>query len=273
MFVSAYFQPKIMMQARVVKEMIPGRVLVISHKDHYKKLAILLSTSVRKDNHTYKVLVLCNQKKPSDEIQLTVRDAMAEKQEKTEYPDVWYRMLSYTHEDIFQPEGAVGHGVLDITALDVIEITNKTIKIDCELVIKDWDKRQIPRFRDDPPGQTCQQAIQELAKLTNNIINNSDTNLQYLTFPVKDITLSQEVDYLNAKKKDLVAQINCTKIANFQEQFYTVFKRKHLEEKLENLKFSMSSRSLSLYPEYMYRIDVLRQLGHINDQNRGKNFY
>lgn len=257
-----------MLQARVVKEMVPGRVLVISHKDHYKKLAILLST--RKDSLTYKVLVLSNQKKLSDEIQLSVTDTAVKKQEVPEYPDMWYRMLSYTHEDIFQPEGAVGHEVLDITALDVMEITNKTIKLDCELVIKDWDKRQIPRFRDAPPGPTCQQAIQELAKLTNNIINNTDTNLQYLTFAVKDITLSQQVDYLNAKKKDLVAQIKCTKIANFEEQFYTIFKRKRLEEKLEHLKFSMSSRSLSLYPEYMYRIDVLRQLEHINDQNRGK---
>ncbi|GLV43338.1 twister [Carabus blaptoides fortunei] len=263
-------QPKLMEQARVVKEMIPGRVLVISHEDHYNKLAILLST--RKGYEPYKVLVLANQQKQpvSDEIHIILRDAVVEQKEQPQKkPDKWYRMLSYTHEDIFQPDGAIGHEVLDITAVDVTRITDKTIKIDCELVLKDWSKRQIPRFRDDPPGQTCQQAIQQLAKLTTSVLNNADdANLQYLMFPVKDITLSQEVDYMNAKKKDLITQINCTKIANFEEQFYTVFKREHLEEKLKILKFEMSSRSLSLYPQYMDRMEVLTQLEHINEQKR-----
>lgn len=239
---------------------------MISYKNHIKKLALLLSTSCKKEI-LYKVLVLDDQKKKSDQIELFVNDKGKTNEKTDESTDDWYKMLSFATQDIFQPSGVGGHSVLDIQSTDILDITLKTIKLDTDLIIKDWEKRQIPRFRDDPPGQTCHQAIQELTKITN-----SDSDVQFLTtadFHIRDIDLIQQINHLQDLKKNLDLHINYTKIANFKEQFGVVYKKKNLEEKVENLKFMISHRSLALYPEYLSRIEVLKQLGYINEQNNG----
>lgn len=46
-------------QQRIAKELKPGRVLIVSHANHYNKLAILLTVSaVSGKEPTYRVLVL-----------------------------------------------------------------------------------------------------------------------------------------------------------------------------------------------------------------------
>jgi hypothetical protein len=49
-------------QPKVDKEMKPGKILVVTHKQHYNKLGILLSVSSQSHKETvYKVLVLDDQ--------------------------------------------------------------------------------------------------------------------------------------------------------------------------------------------------------------------
>lgn len=262
-------QPKLIQQQKVFKELFAGRVLLISHKSHFNKLALLLNVSTKKGT-LFKVLVLADQKKQSDEIELSTYEMKNEKLQKNKDDEHWFRMLSFASDDIFQPNGIGGHEVLEITSLDIMKISTKVIKVDTELIIKDWEKRQIPRFRSDPPSQTCTQAIQELTKLTHSVL--TDLSISYFTladFHINDIDLREKILLLENSKKKLDAHLNYTKIANFQEQFAIVYKRKYLEEKVELLKFKISHRSLTLYPEYINRIEVLKQLRYIDDQNRG----
>lgn len=260
-----------MLQQKVAKEMNPGRVLLISYKFHFNKLAILLHVNTRKE-YLYKVLVLTDQKKQSDMIELPIKEGRNEKQQSKEIDDEnWYKYLSYANDEIYQPTGVGGHEILEIKGTDILKISTKAFKIDTDLVIKDWEKRQIPRFRDDPPSQTCHQAIQELTKLTQRV--HSDADVNYFTiadFHISDLDLTEEIKMLDVKKKNLDLHVNFTKIANFSEQFAIVYKRKHLEEKVEHLSFMISHRSLTLYPEYLSRIEVLKELNYIDDQNRGK---
>lgn len=244
-----YFQPTLVQQPSYIKDLVPGRVVLVSYKSHYKKLGILLNFK-KISVASYKILVLDNQKQHLEE-------------DEEDMPNDWYQMLSFTY-DYFQPEGIGGHVVLDVPTAYAI-LTQKTIKVDYDLVLRDWNNRQIPRFRDNPPSQTCQHAIQELLKLSTDF---SDENLHNI-FAAKDLELFQQLEVLKFKHTKLVSMLHHTKIANFEEQFVSVFKRKHLEAKLKKLEFQLSSGSLMLYEDYKSRIEILKQLKYVDEENRG----
>lgn len=243
-----------------MKELIPGRVLLISHGTHLNKLAILLSTSTQSSKKvSFKVLVLTdnNEKEPDK-------------------PDIWYKMLSLSKETVFSPIGKAGHTLLTISILDIMEICGKVLKINSDLVLKDCEKREIPRFKDDPPGQSCQAAIQELTKLTLAVSdkNKGVVELNYLDFlhdlKINDQNLYDNVLLLNIRKESVFDQLDNVQIPNFEEQFAAVFNRKYLEDQREKLKFQLSHASMSLYPDYESRILLLKELKYVNSQNRGK---
>lgn len=95
---------------------------------------------------------------------------MADKDESQELcperDNEWYWMLGLAKEQITSPDSNGKHYVLDISSHDIFEISSKKISLeDPQLIVDDWKKRQIERFRNDPPGKTCQFAIQELLKI------------------------------------------------------------------------------------------------------------
>ena len=56
------------------------------------------------------------------------------------------------------------HSIIEINDESIMEITNKSLKIDADKIMNDIKKRQIPRFRDDPPSASTQNALQELKR-------------------------------------------------------------------------------------------------------------
>jgi antiviral helicase SKI2 len=136
-------QADILTHTKCAKELTPGRIVLIIHKEHINKLGILLNVDTRRSERVFKVLVLC------DEIQSSVTSSNAEKsKEQYEHDPLWYKMLGLaSKKKIFIPDGVGGHTVLNITASDIIDIVKKKVSIDANLVIQDWEKRQIPRFR------------------------------------------------------------------------------------------------------------------------------
>ncbi|KAG5891420.1 hypothetical protein JTB14_031486 [Gonioctena quinquepunctata] len=243
---------------KVQKLMSPGRILVVSHKNHINKLALLLSV-VRSKQVQFKVLVL------DDESTEKSGDAKE---------DQWYHMISLAQQKLFSPSDNSGHQILTVSALDVFEITHKTVKTNADLIIRDVDKRQMERFKDDPPGQTCLEAVQELYKLTL-LANNDDgssNKLDYVHFIV-DLKVNKQELYHDLKelydaKNKLSNYLPGTRIPDFEQQFASVFTRKFLEEKKKDLEFQLSNASLSLYPDYENRIELLRKLNYVDNQNR-----
>jgi antiviral helicase SKI2 len=247
----------VMTSPKVIKVLTPGRILLVTHKSHVNKLALLLSI-IRGKKPSYKVLVLTDAKAETDNGK----------------NDLWYKMIALSNDNIFVPLNSPGHTVLTIPAQDIFEIADKIIKIDTELVIRDWEKRQIERFRNDPIGQTCQQAIQELYKYTMSLHETTkNQEVMFYLHLIQDLKVNEQQIHGELKlvyniKDRLIDHLPSTQIPNFEQQFSSVFTRTFLERKRDDLKHFLSSASLSLYPDYENRIELLRRLNYVDLQNR-----
>lgn len=259
------------------KELIPGRIILVTYKHHVNKLGMILTVESKKLT-PYTVLILNHSTAIKENADINFDKALkTEPESATESlenstPDEFYKMLSLASNEIFQPDGIGGHEVINITQFDIFEITKNVLKIDADLVLKDWSKRQIERFRNDPVGKTCNDAIQELTKLTQTTKWIDSLNLIDVRFDlkIKEIDEVTQLHTLLAAKDQIVSLIKFTNIANFEKQFGDIFRKKHLENQRDVLEFNMSNQSMSLYPEYKSRIKILETLEYIDSQHRGK---
>ncbi|KAH1006374.1 hypothetical protein HUJ05_007115 [Dendroctonus ponderosae] len=247
--------PKLVAVAKVQKVLLPGALIVITKKGHINKLALIISKKLSQ----YMALVLTD---PSE----------ADSGGNTN-DDSWYHMLALAEDTLFLPSSKPSHTVLKLNAEDIFEISSKSLKLDTKLVESDWEKRQMERFKSNPPGETCMQAVQELQKLTL-LANESKTSLALVHF-VRDLNVNGQdlyfdlVEMYEAKDK-LIDHLPSTRIPNFQEQFGAVFERKFLEEKKKDLEYQLSTPSLALYPDYKNRIELLKTLGYVDGENTVK---
>ncbi|XP_039953042.1 helicase SKI2W [Bactrocera tryoni] len=246
-------------QPKIAKELKVGRILVVTQGRHYNKLGILLAIKSTPGKDTvYRLLVLDHQFSSSDS-----------KDNNFHRGEMYYKIVSLTPQNkLFQPEGIGGHCVIDAKAADIVEITKCTIKVDGDIIIRNWEQRQIERFKDSPPGATVVKAVSELQQLNQNYIDNTDAvkciNLS------KDVNISEEnelvqIRYTEHLWKQLHTLLPHTNIAGFEQEFATVYERKVLERRIEELKFKNSTKNLSLYPDYCNKLEVLRALKYIDD--------
>lgn len=68
-------------------------------------------------------------------------------QEMERESDLYYQILGLFKNEIFLPSAKTSHTILTVTSKDIRYLTKFSIKIESDLVIKDWDQRQIPRFK------------------------------------------------------------------------------------------------------------------------------
>ncbi|XP_067618075.1 superkiller complex protein 2 [Eurosta solidaginis] len=245
-------------QPKVAKEMKVGRVLIITQSRHYNKLGIILAIkSTQGKDIVYRLLVLDHQFNTSDHKDTFHRG------------DIYYKMVSLTPQyKFFQPEGIGGHSVIDITAIDVVHITKNIIKVDGDVIIRNWEQRQIERFKDSPPGATVVKAVSELQQLNQSYIDKPET-LKFINLS-KEVNISDDnelaqIRYTEHLWQQLLTVLPHTNIAGFEQEFATVYERKVLERRIEELKFKNSTKNLSLYPDYCNKLEVLRALKYIDD--------
>ena len=60
---------------------------------------------------------------------------------------------------------SLAHSMLMVKDEDILHITNKSIKIEPDKIVSDIKKREIPRFRSNPPGTSVVSALQNLIKV------------------------------------------------------------------------------------------------------------
>ncbi|XP_063988290.1 superkiller complex protein 2 [Diachasmimorpha longicaudata] len=236
---------------KVVKALVPGRVLIISHRHHYNKLGLLLQLTQRKEITEYTVLVLND-----------VSDTRVNNK-----PDNWYKLLALIKKNIFVPEGLPAHEVLNIQGESVMEVTSCCINIDAAIVLRDWSNRQLPRFHNDPPGQTCQMAIQQLNSLSLQALRTPTVLEPYVEGLVSNPEMIKRSKNMIKLQKQ-IHDVKAIDIPNFEEHFEEVFARNELETRRRNLQFQLSDESMALYPEYVNRVEVLKQLGYIDTDDR-----
>lgn len=165
----------------------------------------------------------------------------------------------------YQPEGVGGHNILTIKSPDIVEITTTIITVEADKLLQNWEQRQIPRFRDSPPGPTFVKTLTELYNLNNAVIA-GDTKLKFLNLK-KEFKINMSMDLLMKTRKNLNAIISCTNVPNFEQEFAVVYDRKTLENRREDLKFKISKKSMSLYPDYINKLEVLKALSYIDAQH------
>lgn len=165
----------------------------------------------------------------------------------------------------FEPDGSGGHQVLTIEPANIIDIAKAVKKVEAEIIINNWQQRQMPRFKDTPVGPSTQKAIAELMQLHQQI-KTQKPRLEFVNFK-QDLKMVDDLELIAVYRKKLEQTLSCTNVANFEQEFAPVFDRKQLEAKQKELKFKMSNQNLTLYPEYQYKLEILKRLNYIDDQH------
>lgn len=109
--------------------------------------------------------------------------------------------------------------------------------------------------------------MQELMTISLNA-SRDPTVLQPYTEMKMNFDVDMKVQHLLELKK-AVYDIKYTDILNFEEHFETVFERNELESKKKKLQLELSDEGLSLYPEYTNAVALLKDLGYIDNDERG----
>uniref|UniRef100_A0AAX7U5D3 SKI2 homolog, superkiller viralicidic activity 2-like n=1 Tax=Astatotilapia calliptera TaxID=8154 RepID=A0AAX7U5D3_ASTCA len=225
-----------------LKALSVGRVIVVNNKQHLNALGVILQVSSASVNRTFTALIICE--KGNEEGKDNDNPA-----------------LPHLHNtSLFIPEGPCSHTVQKLKLQDISAITVKTLKVIPERIIDNYNKRQQPRFKLDPPGQAISTATQELLRLA----EANPSGIATLD-PVNDLQL-KSVDVVEANMRlrvlqDSLRDFNCIHSPMF---FARIKERMSLQEELDQLLFLVSDQSLTLLPEYHQRIKVLQSLQYID---------
>lgn len=180
--------------------------------------------------------------------------------------ELWHKMLSLTPQNkYFYPQGIGGHTILNITSVNILAITKTIIKIEPEKIIQNWEQRQIPRFKDSPAGATVIKIVTDLYNLNSSVISGKE-KLQFINVK-KEFKLNVNLKKMDDLKNKLEKIAPHTNVSNFEHEFAIVYDRKQLELRREELKYKISKESLSLYPDYLSKLQVLQALNYIDDQH------
>ncbi|KAF3707271.1 Helicase SKI2W [Channa argus] len=230
-----------------LKALSVGRVVVVNNRQHLNALGVILQVSNDSVNRTFTALIICE--KGNEEVEGKDDDSIP---------------FSHLYNTaLFIPEGPCSHTVQKLKLQDISAITAKTLKVIPERIIDNYNKRQQPRFKHDPPGQAISTSTQELLRLAEANPNGIAT-----LDPVNDLQL-KGVDVVEGsmrlrKLQETLSGFNCIHSPTFAEQFARVKERMDVQEELDLLLFLASDQSLSLLPEYHQRIKVLQSLQYID---------
>ncbi|XP_026575820.1 helicase SKI2W [Pseudonaja textilis] len=250
-------QRRVMESMNGLKALSVGRVIVVNNQEHKNALGVILQVSSDAANRVFSTLVMCE--KNSMERDLT------EGQESNPPPSAEVPLPEdLLHTKLFLPEGPCGHTIKKLGPADILGITTKTLRVNAERILDDFRKRQMPRFRNDPPGPSAATATQELLRLA----EGSPEGLPLLD-PVNDLQLKDlEVveRMIQARRlEERLPEFQCVHSPLFHIEFVRFRERQRVLDELDQLRFLLSDQSLLLLPEYHQRVEVLRSLGYINE--------
>lgn len=112
-----------------------------------------------------------------------------------------------------------------------------------------------------------QTAIEELMTLSLKAYRDSSVLQPYLQMRM-NYDIDMKLNHLCELEKAMY-DINCTEIVSFEEHFEVVYERSELESERNKLQLKLSDEGLSLYPEYANAVALLKDLGYIDNDERG----
>uniref|UniRef100_A0AAV2K7J5 Helicase C-terminal domain-containing protein n=1 Tax=Knipowitschia caucasica TaxID=637954 RepID=A0AAV2K7J5_KNICA len=229
-----------------LKALSVGRVIVVNNGQHLNALGVILQVSSDSVNRTFTALILCEKGNEEGGV----------RNNSDAFPHLFNTAL-------FIPEGPCSHTVQKLKLQDISAITVKTLKVIPDRIIDNYNKRQQPRFRNDPPGQAISTAAQELLRLAE-----SNPGGVGALDPVNDLQLKSvevvEGSMRLRRLQDALRAFSCIHSPTFGEQFARVQERMRVQDELDKLLFLISDQSLTLLPEYHQRIKVLQSLQYVD---------
>ncbi|MGH0179196.1 UNVERIFIED_CONTAM: hypothetical protein FKN15_001176 [Acipenser sinensis] len=247
----AALQKRVMESVNGLKALSAGRVVLVTNSLHSNALGLILQVSSDAMSRMFTTLVLCERQKEEER-------PGAQRGAETPTPE---ELLSTR---VFLPDGPCSHTVEKLKAEDISSITVKTLRINAERIIDDYNKRQMPRFKLDPPGQAVTKATQELLRL-------AESNPDGITAldPVNDLQL-KDLDVVEGSMRvrhlqDTLLTFTCAHSPKFTQQYVRLKQRMLIQDELERLQYLISDQSLSLLPQYEQRINVLKTLKYVDD--------
>lgn len=122
--------------------------------------------------------------------------------------------------------------------------------------------------RDSPPGPATNRVIQELLRLSLDAAKDPKVLLPFTEMVINGIDLKPKEQKLKDLKRTLDS-FAMTQAENFEEHFKEAFCRKELEEERKELMVKLSDNNLRDYPDYESRVNILKILGYIDQDERG----
>ncbi|GCB72592.1 hypothetical protein scyTo_0002073 [Scyliorhinus torazame] len=244
-------QKRIMESTSGFKALSVGRVLVVKTQRHKNALGVILQVATDSTNRTFTTLVLSESRQEETEKEV-------EALPMAPTPD---QLLT---NKLFLPEGPCGHTVEKLTTKQIGSVTVKTLRINADKIIDDFKKRQIPRFRNDPPGPSVTTATQELLRLAESHPDGIACLDPISDLQLKDLDLVD--DYTRARRlEDSLSKFTCFHSPRFSTEYARMQERMMIKDELDRLRFLVSDRSLMLLPEYEQRVNVLKTLKYIDE--------
>ncbi|XP_078502024.1 superkiller complex protein 2 [Lissotriton helveticus] len=244
-------QRKVMESVNGLKSLSVGRVVIVTNQQHKNALGVILQVSSDATNRTFTTLVLCEKRPEGHE------EEREERNPEAPVPD------DLLNKKLFIPEGPCSHSVEKLQPSDINGITIIVLRIAAEKILDDFNKRQIPRFRNDPPGPSVTTATQELLRFAE---SNPD-GLQCLD-AINDLQLKEmevvEGCLRGRHLEETLRTFTCVHSPRFSSQYLRLQERMKIKDELEQLRYLLSDQSLTLLPEYEQRINVLKALNYID---------
>jgi len=241
-------QESLLTHPNMVREMNAGRVLIVQHQGQCNKLGVLLSTDSRSKEKLYKMLVLLG-------------DSDAPMVDESSCTKIYG--LSQIERGLYYPAFKVNHTIVSIKAKAIWEVTKIHLKIEADKIISDWDNRQIPRFRDNPPGPSCTSAVQELSRLSQNPSIEIISPLQ--DWKWNSMELVSKLQELTILRSRLSAAL-CTACSQFEDHLKQTYDSMVVQEELQRTQFLVSEDSLQHSAEYHSRLEVLKELNYVDTE-------
>ena len=232
------------------KSLTPGRLVIFNHGSYINSLGVILNMDTKSKQRSFTALICKSEESPDVAVDARKNLFLSLVDQRVRMNDVMSNL----------------HGIISLSDENIVHITNKSIKIEPDKIINDIKKREIPRFKFDPPAQSVATALQQLIKMTDAM---SQADIPDDVISVKDFRV-QDLDLAASVKKMLAVKENIDKIGmgldtDFLNTFGTVYDVMSVKEEIERMEYLCSEASLALLPDYNCRISVLRELQYIDN--------
>lgn len=234
-----------------IKSLVPGRVIIVNNAKHKHALGVVLKTPTGVKKKVVVSLVICEE----------VNKNVSETESKNLQDESYIQPIK--KETLFHPEGQCGHVIEDLGAEDIFAITHTKITIKPDAIIDNYNKRKIPRFSQDPPGQSTVLATQELLRLTEASPEGLETIDAVKDLHIRDLELVEQFKEMENLELT-ISSFECLNCSQFDNHFSKFSKKMKIFEEQQHFNFLSCDDSLQLIPEYHQRIAVLQELGHVN---------